>query len=473
MLRPYQQTAIDLIRGEFQAGRKRVLLRLATGGGKTLCFCFIAKAALERFNRVLVVVRGRKLVDQASQRLKREGVPHGVFMANHPGWAPERFVQVCSIDTIVARDANLRADVIIVDEAHQATSKSYRSFLAQHPGAYILAVTATPYGPEPLEHLAESVIEPILEQELIDQGYLVPPKYFAPKSDIDFGSVGMRAGEFVERDLEREVMKSRIVGSVVTEYRKRAAGKTAIVFCVTVNHAQMLASEFNQAGIPARVLHAGTPDDEREDAIRSRDVLCNVGILGTGVDIPWLECVIMARPTMSLNLYLQQLGRGTRPYEGKTHFLLLDHAENVRRHGLMTDLREVDLKGTPRGKTNPNPVKTCEKCYCVYDARLGARCPECGHEKLVERREIKHAEGELVEIGGGERIVIDSAARDEASQIIDIWLKKVPFMTNAGGQPMSPWVAFYKAKEATKGRVDETWLRVDFRRRAKKAGFFQ
>ena len=118
MLRDYQEKSINSIRSEFSLSKKRVLLVLPTGSGKTVIFCHMIKKAFENGKSALVVTRGRKLVDQASKRLFREGVMHGVLMASHWNFKPGHKVQVCSVDTLISRNLKPKADLIIVDEAH-------------------------------------------------------------------------------------------------------------------------------------------------------------------------------------------------------------------------------------------------------------------------------------------------------------------------------------------------------------------
>lgn len=149
-LRDYQQSAIDQIRAAYARGTRRVLLHLATGAGKTLCFCHIMKSAADKNKKCVMIVRGRELVDQASDRLGRENVSHGVLMAGHWRQDFNSPVQVCSIDTLRSRKYIPDADLVVVDEAHLTGGASYAWILQEYRdrGAYILAVTATPHMPD-------------------------------------------------------------------------------------------------------------------------------------------------------------------------------------------------------------------------------------------------------------------------------------------------------------------------------------
>ena len=400
-LRPYQEQALNEIRRHYAASRKKVLLHLATGGGKTLIFCQVMKGAVEKKKKAIIVVRGRELVNQASERLSREGVDHGVFMAGHWRYDPTNPVQVCSVDTLRARSARPEANLIIIDEAHMATSKSYMDFLADYPSAFILAVTATPYVKQGLKHLADVVVKPIGVQDLMDQGYLVPPRYFAPQSP-DLSDVRIRHGDYVEEDLFKSV--SKIVGNVVEHWKALAQNRPTVCFAVNIEHSINIAAKFNAAGIRAVHIEANTPDAERKHVLAELEagrikVVTNVGILCTGVDMPYLGAIIMARPTKSYNLYVQQCGRGTRPFANKNDFILLDHAANVNEHGFITDEREATLDPIPKSSKKSSgvlPIITCQECYAIYSPSRTA-CPECG--AVNEAKKIKTTGGELVEIG--------------------------------------------------------------------------
>lgn len=400
MLRPYQQKALDEIRELYSVGKKKVLLQLATGGGKTVVFCEILKSCHARNKRAVLLVRGRKLVDQASQRLMRESVPHGVLMAGHWNDKPRELIQVCSIDTVARRiDAIRDTDLIVVDETHMAASKSFREFIERFPNAYKLGVTATPFQRASITHVAEHVVNPITMIELIEQGYLVPPIYYAPSSpDLRDVKISRATGDYDMEQLSESC--STIVGSIPTNWIKYGEQRPTICFAVNIKHSHEIVSGFKAHGIPARHVDAESSDDERNEAIDDLEagrikVLSNVGIMCTGVDVPFVSCLIMARPTQSLNLYLQQAGRGTRPAPNKTDFLILDHGNNVARHGLINVERDAILEYKKKSATTLiPPVATCEKCYAVFPSRT-KQCPSCGHENELSEREIVEIDGEL------------------------------------------------------------------------------
>ncbi len=376
--RPYQEEALSQIRTHYGTGVRRVLLHMATGAGKTFIFSIVMKGVQQKGNKCVLAVRGRELVDNASQRLKREGVEHGVMMANHKGWNPDLPIQVCSIDTLVARKNKMAlpdATLVVIDEAHFAISPSFRWFIDEYKkkNCYFLSVTATPHVKEGLRHLADAVVYPITIKQLIEQKYLVPPRYFAPPSGIDFKNVRMdyRTGDYNLGDLGREVERAHVTGDIVKHYLRFAKDRPAVLFACDIKHSRSLEREVMSAGIPCQHIDADTSDEQRKSALSRLEnggikIITNVGILCTGVDMPYVSAIILARPTKSYNLYIQQVGRGTRPWVGKRDFIVLDHADNVNEHGLIECELLCELDGANKKEVRPANI-TCKQCYHVWN----------------------------------------------------------------------------------------------------------
>lgn len=377
ILRPYQITALDQIRNHYQNGKKKVLLHMATGSGKTVIFSTVMKGVQQKGKKCVLVVRGRELVDNASKRLIRENVDHGVFMASHSGWDLGSSIQVCSIDTITARKKTIdlpKADLVVIDEAHFAVSPSFRWLIDHYKesGAFFLSVTATPHVKTGLRHLADEVVYPITIKELIDQRYLVPPRYFAPPSGINYSGVKIdsKTGDYNPKDLLAAVEKTHVTGDIISHYKKLASNRPALLFAIDVEHSKKMVAALNLSGIRAEHLDANSSDDLRKETMsklenREIDVISNVGILCTGVDMPYVSAIIMARPTKSYNLYIQQIGRGTRPYQNKKDFLILDHADNIDEHGFIEYEKICNLDGKTFNQKR-DPTIRCKMCYHVW-----------------------------------------------------------------------------------------------------------
>lgn len=380
ILRPYQEEALSQIRRHYATGTKHVLLHMATGAGKTFIFSIVMKGVQAKGNKCVLAVRGRELVDNASQRLTREGVKHGVLMANHKGYDITSPIQVCSIDTLTARKNKMDlppADLMVIDEAHFAISPSFRWFIDEYRrrGCYSLSVTATPHVKQGLRHLADTVVYPITIKQLIDQGYLMPPKYYAPPSGMNLTGVKIdsRTGDYNQKELIVAVENAQITGNIISHYKRLAQGRAAILFACDVNHSKGMVAKLNEAGIPSSHIDAYTPDDKRKEEMRRLEsgeikIISNVGILCTGVDMPYVSAIIMARPTKSYNLFIQQIGRGTRPYPGKKDFLIIDHANNVGEHGFIEYEKICSLDGAT---VNPPREKlvSCKQCYNVWSPK--------------------------------------------------------------------------------------------------------
>lgn len=389
ILRPYQRKAIDEIKRHYAAGIKKVLLHLATGGGKTVIFCAILGGAVAKRRTAIMVVRGKQLVDNASKRLIREGIDHGCLQGNHWNKKPLHPIQVCSIDTLYRRKLVPPADIVVIDEAHYAASESFRWLIAQYPNAYFLPVTATPHVKEGLRHVADEVVYPITIKELIEQGYLSSPTYYAP-THLELGDVSIDSStsDYNNKEVAGVLGKSTVYGDIIAHYKRLCDGQPAVLFAINIEHSNMMVARFKQAGIEAVHVEADTSMTDREEALeRLRTgeikVICNVGILTTGIDIPFLRAVILARPTKSYNLYIQMVGRGTRVAENKTTFLVLDHANNLEEHGFIEAEEECDLDGGARRMKSERLNVTCEACYMVFVPIIGdvlKVCPMCGHK---------------------------------------------------------------------------------------------
>ncbi|HUS87838.1 MAG TPA: DEAD/DEAH box helicase [Desulfosporosinus sp.] len=428
-LRNYQEKAIEEIRAHFREvgeetlfltsekepfryeSRRRVILQMATGAGKTATFAEMLKKCHQKGTPAMMAVKGAKLVHQASDRLTREGVPHGIFQAGNTRDTAEG-IQVCSIDTLYARKIAPAAEFIVIDECHLTNGAAYQ-WLTTHENyrqSFFLGVSATPYSPTGLRHIGSKVIYPVTIGELISQGYLVDAKYKVPHKP-NLQGVKKSGGDYNVKDLQRRMNedgeKRALYGSLVDNWKKYASDKISILFGVTVEHAKDMGKELQKAGARTEHIDGKTPHDIR-DAIISRlenrdiDVITSVGVLTTGVDIPSLECLIVCRPTASYNLWIQMLGRGTRPYKDKNDFLVLDLAGNTLKFGGIRSEMIGQVEPT-RHKGDPSTLTSCPVCYAAFprsERKQGDThwiCPACGSDMDPIKRDgdgkpIEHEE---------------------------------------------------------------------------------
>ncbi len=345
---------------------------LPTGGGKTSVF---TKLAAEIRGPVVILVHRRELATQAANRLREFGVDHGFIMAGMPPKTYAR-VQIASVQTLVRRKVP-PASLVICDEAHLSTAKTWASILEQYPNAKILGCTATPWrlSGKSLADAYDACAVVSTPRELREQGYLCNYVGFSYKTP-DLSGVATVGGDYNEKQSAEAMREPTIVNNVVEQWLAHAAHLSTVVFNVTVEHSLEVTAKFKAAGVAAEHLDGETPLEQRR-AILARvasgatRVLCNVGVAVEGLDIPRLKCCVLNRPTKSLARAIQMMGRVRRPFEGQTA-RIHDHAFLMRSHGLPDDERDYTLTTK---KPRPASLTTCEKCGAIY---RGAVCPQCG-----------------------------------------------------------------------------------------------
>jgi superfamily II DNA or RNA helicase len=429
-LRDYQENAVQDIRNSYIAGKRAPLLVLPTGGGKTVVFSYIGATTAARQKRVIVLVHRVELLRQTSAKLLEAGVSHGLV---NPLFTPSyrESVQVASVQSLVRRLQLVDApDLIIIDEAHHATAGTWRKIIEAFPRARLLGVTATPIrsdgdglGVESGGLFDDLIIGPQVA-ELIERGYLVKPIIFAPTERIDLRGVRTVRGDYDQQELEQRVDKPQITGHAVEHYRRFCDGAPAVAFCISVAHAQHVADEFRAAGYRSAAVDGSMEDGERKRILTGLgtgeiQVVTSCDLISEGTDIPAIACAILLRPTQSLGLYLQQVGRALRPCEGKDRAIILDHVGNVLMHGLPDEPREWSLDGEEKKTRKKNEekkvrVKQCERCFVVHEP--APVCPNCGFIYESKSRSVETVEGELKEITPEQRAALRKQQRSEVGR---------------------------------------------------------
>ena len=403
-LRDYQERGINEIRSLFNAGTRRACYVAPCGAGKTRVMEHMATEAAKRGRRTTFLVHRQELIRQAAAAFAGDGIDYGVIAPGHP--VTDKPIQIASVQTI-ARRKKQHNDLLIFDEAHHCTAKTWRNVIDAFPDAYVVGLTATParLGGQGLGDVFESLVMGPAASELIKRGFLAPYKYYAPPVMADLENIRIKAGDFDGKEIEIRVDKPKVIGDAIDHYQRLAAGKQAIVYCASVVHSQNTAAAFNAAGIRAEHVDGSTPKAEREQTVAEFKagkitVLTNVDLFGEGVDVPSMEAVILLRPTQSLTLYIQQSMRGMRPDKNNIfkEAIILDHVGNVRRHGLPDAPREWSLDGATKrrkGATGGVGVRVCPNCYMCHAP--AARCPYCGYEYKLTARQLAEEAGELAE----------------------------------------------------------------------------
>ena len=402
-LRSYQQRAIDDLRQAYRSSARAPLLCLPTGGGKTIIFTAIANSAAARGRRVLILVHRRELLRQASAKLTAADLDHGLIAAGiEPSEAP---VQVASVQTIARRLSRIdwHPDLIIIVEAHHATAGQWEHTLQHWPSAYRLGVTATPCRLDgrglssAFDHL---VLGPSMA-DLITAGYLTSARIYAPPQVADLSGIRTRAGDYANDQAAAAMDRPTVTGDAIAHYQRLATGQQAIAFCCNIAHAESVCAAFLAAGIRAVVLLGTTTDRDQVVADFGAglvQILVTVDVVSEGFDVPAASCAILLRPTKSLGLYLQQVGRVLRPAVDKQLAIILDHVGNVTRHGFPDDHRDWTLDdGIRRTAGTPAPsVRTCPECYAAFKPQ--PICPVCGAQCAPIARPVRQVAGELQEL---------------------------------------------------------------------------
>lgn len=432
-LRGYQSKLLQDIRDAWARARS-VLAVLPTGAGKTVCFSSLIH---DHPGASAAVVHRKEIVGQISLSLGRLGVKHRIvappqviarIRKQHLKKLGKSFIDpralagVISVQTLTSkaseRDRALcdwleQVTLCVFDEGHHyVKSGLWARAVERMANARLLFVTATPKRADGkglgahADGFADVMVEGPPTQWLIQQGFLCKFQYKAPASDLDVsGLVVTATGDLNTKALRARVVESHLVGDVVDLYKQFAAGKRAIVFASDVETAREMADAYNAAGIPAAELNGETEQGERDHTLDKFEagelrVLVNVDLFDEGFDVPAVECVILARPTMSLAKYLQMVGRGLRPVYAKGHNLLtaegrlaamaasdkphaiiIDPVRNWERHGMPNWPHRWTLDGAGKGTRAANdelvPQRVCLSCTQPYE-RFFLACPHCG-----------------------------------------------------------------------------------------------
>lgn len=410
-LRPYQETGIEEVRQLIREGKRRIIYVLPTGGGKSVFVSAIAKGVREKQKRGMMMAHRQELIDQLGNALSDFNVYHAVLSAEHRRDYQHRAMKhdmlLGSVQTIARRTHKINApDFIFVDECHHAIRGGlYARIIEAYPNAIVLGLTASPARTDGRglgEMFDGMVVGPSVE-ELTAMGYLVPAEVWGTPIIPDLSGVKTRAGDYAADQLADAMDKPRLTGDAVSHYRKIADGKAAVAFCCSVKHAHSVAAQFCEAGYRFVAVDGEMDKRERRQAIddlRTGKIhgITSAEVISEGVDVPRIEAVILLRPTQSLIVAIQQIGRGLRPYPGKDKCIVLDHAGVVARHGLPDEPREWSLEGVQGRKKGDKPpaVRTCPECFAAY--RPQPQCPQCGFVHKVEGRKVEQVEGELVKI---------------------------------------------------------------------------
>lgn len=422
---------------KWQQGSRNNLIVLPTGGGKSIVVSDIVQDQVRSGRAGVIKAHRNELVSQMSLHIARREIPHriigpdtmirNIISLHRDEFGGRSYVQqdaittVAGVDTINARRDNLgdwplQQDYWITDEAHHVLAANKWGAVARlFENARGLGVTATPSRADGrglgahADGLFYSMSQGPGMRDLINMGFLTDYEIVAPQASfvMDDSEIGT-TGDYSPEKMRQKARKSEIVGDVVKTYIQYAFGKRAICFATDVETSEKIAKQFNAYGISAAAVSAKTHESVRNETIkRFRDgritILVNVDLFGEGFDVPACECVIMARPTASLGVYMQQFGRALRTMQGKLYGLIIDHVENWRVHSLPDIPRFWTLDARQKGKKQEKdpeetPLVRCknEDCGKLYIKFL-KECPHCGHTPIpAGRNGPAEVEGDLI-----------------------------------------------------------------------------
>lgn len=427
-LRPYQQELIDKTIDSLKAGHRKPLLVLPTGGGKTAIAATLVGRSAAKEVRSLFVCHREELLKQTISTYAKVGLTAGIIKS---GYEPDYSnpLQIASVQTLVNRLDKIHPKLVFFDESHHVAAGQWAKVAAAYPDAIFIGLTATPcrLDGKPLNMAFDDMIEVINTAQLIEQGYLSKYEYYAPSVIDDSKLVMGSNGDYTRDSLDNFQEADKIIGDNVETYLKLCPGKRNIVFAVNRKHAKSVCKRYNDAGVAAEVIDGLLSTAERKKIVDSFTrgdikVIVSIDVVSEGFDLPAIECVSLLRPTASTSLYLQQVGRGLRVFEGKEKAIILDHANNYMRHGMPDDSREWSLSGGLKKKRSNEEstvkIQRCPECYCVHKPALV--CPYCGYVHKADGKVIKEVAGELVLINSKEHLLLNKKENMMAETLADL-----------------------------------------------------
>ncbi len=411
--RDYQLRMEAEAREAYAAACRAVLVVSPTGSGKTVFFSRVAAGAAAKGKRVVIVAHRIEIVEQISAALDRMGIRHGRIMQGHS--LTDDIIQVGMVQTVARRLNQLQEPhLLVIDEAHHAVAGTWEKVASAWARARHLGVTATPerLDGRGLGNAFQHMILGPSVAELIAAGHLAGYQYLAPPQEADFSGAATRAGDFAIDEIADAMDRATVTGDAVSHYRDHLGGRSAIAFCVTVAHAEHVAAQFREAGFRAASVDGGMDKATRTDLIASigdgrLQVLTSCDIISEGTDIPSVAGAILLRPTKSLSMWLQQVGRVLRPKPDGSKAVILDHVGNCHRHGLPDDPREWSLDAKKRKPKAPG-ITTCETCFRAFpQGQARAMAADCEAEPCPLQATERKPREEM-EVVPGQLQVVDA-----------------------------------------------------------------
>lgn len=394
-LREYQEELLHQVQDSLRPVDTQIMMQLPTGGGKTVIAAHLLSDHLTGKRKAVWLTHRKELADQTKNMLDEAGIPAISDIKWEPRTKAPRIVNgvvILMAQTVGRRTVSASVwddyddrDLMIIDEAHRAAAKGWARAIRQWPG-HVLGMTATPWRlskKEGFDHIFDKLICGPQVSDLQSQKFLCEAQVLLPTRDDQIrGGVIGSIGDYTEKGTELANTKEVMTARALKFWQDQADGRKTIIYAVSVGHARNLAAVFNDAGVTAEVILGDTDPEDRANAIENfakgkLKALVNVAVATEGFDLPDASCVVIARPTKSLSLYLQMVGRGLRPKSDGGDCLILDLAGNALEHGLPEENRQWSLAVRGGPTDGEAPVAQCEQCPAVSPAASHS-CKSCG-----------------------------------------------------------------------------------------------
>jgi superfamily II DNA or RNA helicase len=418
--RKYQADDVNYAMGH---GREdRVIHCAPTGSGKTVIQALICKREFDRGDSTAILTPRNEIFNQTYKTVGElvgyENVSRLRARRKGEAWDSSRPVHVVSWPTLIARARRNdfwfpKVQRLLVDECHLSIAPKILEILKHYaPKARIDGYTATParMTGKGLGAFFTEIKHVTSVRQLIKDKWLAPVEYYGGELPSLEG-IKISKGDYETKKLSNVCVE--LVGDAVDNWLRLASDRHTIVFSVDIAHCEALAERFQESGIKAAALHTGMDDTERDSVVaafksQKIQVLVNVSIASYGFDAPSVNCIQICRPTRSIVLHLQMIGRGMRPKEDDSECMVLDHAGNVRALGMADDLFRWSLdmgnqaatnwtRHSDSGEAEEAKQHTCDNCKHIFaSSRV---CPKCGWAVPFTKRDIAAVEADLVPIG--------------------------------------------------------------------------
>lgn len=396
--REAQKEALEALENVIEEGYDKAMVVMATGLGKTYLAAFFA----EKFQKVLFIAHRMEILRQAKRSFQRvlRHRTHGLFAG---GIKEKKADCLFASNLTLFMEQNLlqfspnEFDLIIVDEFHHAAAKTYERILEYFRPQFLLGITATPYrmdGKDVFAICEGNVAYQIHFIEAIQRQWLCPFHYYGVYDEIDYAKIQWLGNRYDEEQLLLAQLKEDIAEKIFHAWQKHKQTRT-LAFCSSIKQAEFLANFFQEKGIRAASAHSQGGEFTREEVIKrleekKLDIVFTVDLFNEGVDIPSLDTLLFVRPTESLTIFTQQIGRGLRLHDEKEYCVIIDLIGNYRNADIKLQLFDTRTENERQSQKSIVPVVP-ENCFIHFDTKVINLLEELNKKKQPRKEQLRHA----------------------------------------------------------------------------------